>query len=482
MTAAVSHTNHTKTVVDAANNNKLDSTAANIASQDVGLLFVREYYTFLNKKPLRLHAFYNKDSFFVRGDEGETVQTYQGQDEIRKKIEELNFEDCKVLVTQVDSQASANNGIIIQVLGEMCVMDGPSQKFSQTFFLAPQPNGYYVLNDIFRFLKDEVDIDYYTCEDDQQQQTKKDEVIVEQQAVAEDGKQQPSEPVKEPVRQVEQTTVPVVEESVKATSPVESKPEEKKKKQTKEDAKTMTNGVTDVKKTEKPKQSQPSKTTEKPATPTSTAASPAPPAPAAPRSWANLAANDPSKWGAQVSEAKGSVAANAPAATQQTTKETSQQTTKESTGSQQQTAQSNKDRKEEATSIFVKNVTHGLTEAQLSEAFSKFGTVKSLNIVASRQCAFLDFTTPEACQKALGQHKVNVGTSIVLAEERRRYGSGGMNRQQQQNGTGGNYERRHQSNYRRSGNTNTNSNTNTGRTTGNTGNTNKSRPTGNPQK
>lgn len=81
--------------------------------------------------------------------------------EIRKKIAECNFENCKVLITQVDSQASANGGILIQVLGEMCNNNGPSQKFSQTFFLATQTNGYYVLNDIFRFLKDEVDVDYY---------------------------------------------------------------------------------------------------------------------------------------------------------------------------------------------------------------------------------------------------------------------------------------------------------------------------------
>jgi hypothetical protein len=129
--------------------------------QDVGLIFVREYYTFLNKKPHRLYAFYNDDSVFVRGDEGVVSTTYKGQEEIRKKIEQCQFVDCKVLVTQVDSQVSANNGILVQVLGEMCNDNGPSKKFSQTFYLATQPNGYYVLNDIFRFLKDEVEIDNY---------------------------------------------------------------------------------------------------------------------------------------------------------------------------------------------------------------------------------------------------------------------------------------------------------------------------------
>lgn len=51
-----------------------------LASQDVGLIFVREYYTFLNKKPNRLHAFYNKDSTLVRGDEGTLTTTMKGQE------------------------------------------------------------------------------------------------------------------------------------------------------------------------------------------------------------------------------------------------------------------------------------------------------------------------------------------------------------------------------------------------------------------
>ncbi|KAI8335763.1 hypothetical protein BC941DRAFT_429292 [Chlamydoabsidia padenii] len=519
MTAAVTHTNHTTT------NNKsgMDTSSAataNIASQDVGLLFVREYYTFLNKKPLRLHAFYNKDSYFVRGDEGETVQTYHGQEEIRQKIEELNFEDCKVLVTQVDSQVSAGNGILIQVLGEMCVMDGPSQKFSQTFFLAPQPNGYYVLNDIFRFLKDEVDIDYYTCEDDQQQQqqaasNKKDEVVAtdQQQVVVEEvKKEQRQEPTPAPVKVEQQPSPPETRqqtEEVKVTvtekpaaveqapaTVVEPKVEEKKK-HAKEETKGV-NGTTETKKSDKQKQQQSNKATEK------TAASPkaAPATPTAPRSWANLAANDSNKWGTQVSEAKGLVSANtAPGTTpnqptqqqQQPTAATTasatvtpspakESTTAQTTG-QSQTHQNNKDqpRKDEVTNIYVKNVHSGLTEDQLTEAFSKFGPINSLNIVNHKNCAFLEFQTAEACQKALAQHKVNIGTSVVLAERRRLYNnSGNMNRQQQQNG--GNYERRQQYNRRGGSNNNNNNTPGGGRNVNNSGGGNKSRPAGNAQK
>lgn len=87
------------------------------------------------------------------------VLTYHFQ-EIHNKITSIGFEDCKVFIHSVDAQSSANGGIIIQVIGEMSNHGDPWRKFVQTFFLAEQPNGYFVLNDIFRFLKED------TVEDD----------------------------------------------------------------------------------------------------------------------------------------------------------------------------------------------------------------------------------------------------------------------------------------------------------------------------
>ena len=71
----------------------------------------------------------------------------------------LGFEDCKVFVSTVDSQSSAESGIVVQVVGELSNMGGPWRKFAQTFFLAEQPNGYFVLNDIFRYIREEIDDD-----------------------------------------------------------------------------------------------------------------------------------------------------------------------------------------------------------------------------------------------------------------------------------------------------------------------------------
>src|SRR5271154_1294944 len=71
-------------------------------------------------------------------------------------MKELDIQDCKVRVLNVDSQASFQN-IVVQVIGEMSNKSEPHHRFVQTFVLAEQPNGYFVLNDIFRYLNDDED-------------------------------------------------------------------------------------------------------------------------------------------------------------------------------------------------------------------------------------------------------------------------------------------------------------------------------------
>ena len=63
----------------------------------------------------------------------------------------LDFQDCKVRVSNVDSQESFKN-IVVQVIGEISNNAAAHRKFVQTFVLAEQPKGYFVLNDIFRYI------------------------------------------------------------------------------------------------------------------------------------------------------------------------------------------------------------------------------------------------------------------------------------------------------------------------------------------
>ncbi|KAG8966260.1 hypothetical protein FRB90_010971, partial [Tulasnella sp. 427] len=131
------------------------TTPGSVNPNEVGWQFVPQYYTFVNKNPDRLHCFYTKASTFIHGTEGEDAKASFGQREIHAKIKALDYENCKVFIHSVDAQTSANGGILVQVIGEMSNRDEPWKKFVQTFFLAEQVGGYFVLNDIFRFLKEE---------------------------------------------------------------------------------------------------------------------------------------------------------------------------------------------------------------------------------------------------------------------------------------------------------------------------------------
>lgn len=52
----------------------------------------------------------------------------------------------------MDAQESYGGGVIVLVTGFMTGKDDIKQKFTQSFFLAPQEKGYFVLNDVFRYV------------------------------------------------------------------------------------------------------------------------------------------------------------------------------------------------------------------------------------------------------------------------------------------------------------------------------------------
>ena len=126
-----------------------------LSVSQVAWQFVVQYYTYMNDKPEQLHRFYTKNSHYLHGVEGEETPLLQGQTAIHKKFLEIEFKECKVFIHSVDAHPSANNGIMVHVIGEMSNNSEPWKKFVQAFFLAEQQNGYFVLNDNFRFLKEE---------------------------------------------------------------------------------------------------------------------------------------------------------------------------------------------------------------------------------------------------------------------------------------------------------------------------------------
>jgi hypothetical protein len=53
--------------------------AAPVTPENVGYLFVKQYYTTLHSKPGTLHRFYKKQSVYTHGEERENVTPVMGQ-------------------------------------------------------------------------------------------------------------------------------------------------------------------------------------------------------------------------------------------------------------------------------------------------------------------------------------------------------------------------------------------------------------------
>ncbi|KAH9855374.1 hypothetical protein C2E23DRAFT_724549 [Lenzites betulinus] len=410
-------------------------TNTSVNPSEVGWQFVPQYYTFVNKHPNRLHCFYNKSSTFIHGTEGEDGKPCFGQQEIHNKITSIGFQDCKVFIHSVDAQSSANGGIIIQVIGEMSNKGEDWRKFVQTFFLAEQPNGYFVLNDIFRFLKEE------SVEEGDEQEA---EIVQKPTPSAEPvvpiappspSPPPPAEP--EPVPAPSLAPPPAVEEPAPSPSPSPA-PEPQ----------SQVNGhapETKPEPTPAPREPSPAPTPEPPATaspaPVSppapqhqplppAAAAPAPvqppqqqqpppqaapahaptpaaPTPSAPKTWASLAATGAKGWGPAVaSQSRGTSEAPAPSsappaplsgpqspAPHVTTRPLARPDAHPALIAAQnvQTAQ-----------CFIKGVTENVTDAALRTTLAaRFGPVKELEIVRSKVCAFLEFTQLEAAKRAI---------------------------------------------------------------------------------
>jgi hypothetical protein len=70
-------------------------------------------------------------------------------------VTSLNF--ATIEIKTINSLDSWNGGVIVMVTGVVKIKDvSRKQKFVQTFFLAPQEKGYFVLNDIFQYVHEEV--------------------------------------------------------------------------------------------------------------------------------------------------------------------------------------------------------------------------------------------------------------------------------------------------------------------------------------
>ncbi|KAI0918626.1 hypothetical protein AcW1_009532 [Taiwanofungus camphoratus] len=404
---------------------------------EVGWQFVPQYYTFVNKQPNRLHCFYTKASTFIHGTEGEDGKPCYGQQEIHNKITSIGFQDCKVFIHSVDAQSSANGGIIIQVIGEMSNHGEPWRKFVQTFFLAEQPNGYFVLNDIFRFLKEEaVESDDQASDVEATAPAQKavppvQERVPTPSVVPAPIPLPPAEPQPEPVAIPSTAPPPAPEEP---TAPVAPEPAPEPQQQP--------NGIhvpePKPESAPAPVERSPSPAPEPPATaspapvsppapqyqplapspalsaqqlhapPAQAPAAPQPTVPSQPRSWANLAASDAKKWGAAVAaESRGHT--EVPITTTSPTPSKVPQSPaphvtprpvvqRDAHNHHAYVAAQNVT----TAQCFVKSVTENIPDAALrSTLVQRFGPIKELEFLRPKACAFLEFVHLDSAKRAI---------------------------------------------------------------------------------
>lgn len=186
----------------------------------------------------------------------------------------------------------------------------PHRKFVQTFVLAEQPNGYFVLNDIFRYIEDEEEdlepeeppaiqaaetepATTLTASDNPaQQQHDAEEVDHKLEAEVEAGKAAPEESATEPPASNGASPDATIEEKEEVEPAAAVSIAEEENRIPPEEAEKAAGE--EIAEPEKPKDPDPTPIASPPkpvqAAPAQAAAPPAPPKPAAPKTWANLVA------------------------------------------------------------------------------------------------------------------------------------------------------------------------------------------------
>ncbi|KAE9619401.1 hypothetical protein Lal_00047229 [Lupinus albus] len=125
-----------------------------VSAAQVGSYFVGQYYQILPQQPNRVYQFYSDNSSMIRVD-GDSTQTAHDVLQIHELVMSLNF--VSIEIKTINSLDSWDGGLVVMVSGFVKIKDiSGRRKFFQTFFLAPQEKGYFVLNDIFHFIDEGV--------------------------------------------------------------------------------------------------------------------------------------------------------------------------------------------------------------------------------------------------------------------------------------------------------------------------------------
>lgn len=446
------------------------SGATNDLSKDeVGWYFVEQYYTTLSKSPDRIHLFYNKRSQFVSGIEAEVANVSVGRQAIQDRIKQLDFHDTKVRVSNVDSQASSEN-IVIQVIGELSNKAAEPKKFVQTFVLAQQPTGYFVLNDIMRYIDEENDAETgaaaETAEEPSTEAPAAAEPANEESVEAVETVKEPSNVADASAAEQKVEEAQVIDEQPEVNGDEAAEPTEAEKPSTTVDkvdpeATAQELAEEDAKEPEKPQDPAPTPVAEKNSASLAEPVVAEPTGPPKPMTWASRAAaaagprpvvplpktaTPPAQSqnrapAPAAAAAAPTPAAAAPAAASQTPAAVAQPSApaaaaapteaapKDAAG--WQTAGSDSKRQNRPQSIsanpvekdgtlgYVKYVTDKVQDAELRKALEAHGELAYFDINRQKNCAFVEYKTSEALLAALTANPHVVGGESIVVEQRR---------------------------------------------------------------
>ncbi|KAK5924617.1 hypothetical protein CgunFtcFv8_017214 [Champsocephalus gunnari] len=352
--------------------------------------------------------------------------------EIHKRVMALSFRDCHTKIRHVDAHATLNEGVVVQVMGELSNNMQPMRKFMQTFVLAPEgtvANKFYVHNDVFRY-QDEV----FGDSDSEPPEESEDEVEeIEERIPSPDIAQEDSAPFYDPTP-CSEPMAPGDDEEV-AASP-EPEPEEEKevevvelKPETPLETQTETN--TSDEQTEKSPAAAPPPTAEP------IVAEPTPAAPEENRqfSWASVTSkNLPPSGAVPVSGVPHVVKAPTAPPRAEVKSETQTAATRPQRdqrpnreqrpggpppvhrgprpvreGEQGETESRRVVRYPDAQQLFVGNVPHDVDKTELKEFFEQYGTVLELRINSGGKLpnfGFVVFDDSEPVQKILSNRPI----------------------------------------------------------------------------
>ncbi|KAG6426201.1 hypothetical protein SASPL_110421 [Salvia splendens] len=118
---------------------------------DVADAFVKQFYVILNQCPENLHKFYQESSLQGWAEADGSLRPVTTLSGISERVMSSDYKYCSVEAKTTDAQESMQGGIIVAVTGCLTRKDNNVKcNFSQTFFLAKQEKGFFVLNDILR--------------------------------------------------------------------------------------------------------------------------------------------------------------------------------------------------------------------------------------------------------------------------------------------------------------------------------------------